>query len=299
MKTGADMQLVVPITIPLKGKRVTLKVLIDTGAQTNLVRIGVLPTNLFHKSSKPLRLMTANNSLMAGGVREVRLDMIFFVGQQKSRLRAKFYEADIKVDAIIGYPWLKEHGIVVCAREGCLGVPDIHNIIRYMSSNVPVEVRPVYECESEDACPDDKTSLRGDPEFEAEEITLEITPLPSGSVGGCAPIFNKQTVNGVVEWSTTLSTGIPLNFKQSSEDTGVHETHLCEDPAESEIVLATQIWQQCLVPLEVQSVDAVSSNIVTQWFFVEQLELPKHQVQWRHQEAVIMLFPLQVKRQKI
>ena len=65
-------------------------------------------------------------------------------------MKANFYEVDIKVDGILGYPWMKANGIVVCAKEGCLGLPDEHNVIQYIHSKEPLEVNAIDTPSSED-----------------------------------------------------------------------------------------------------------------------------------------------------
>ena len=102
----------------------TLTALIDTGAQVNLVRRGLFSHALFGPSSNPRTLITASGERMEGGQLEVQLTMHLRVrgtGQEWSA-QATFYEADIQMDAIIGYPWLKAHKLAVVACKDTLAV---------------------------------------------------------------------------------------------------------------------------------------------------------------------------------
>lgn len=100
--------------------------LVDTGAQANLVRRGVLPERLFAPAERPLSLSTACGQAMDGGQREVQLQK----GMRKEDLNDEdggiwwgegfFHDADITVDAIVGWPWLKPKGIVVVTAHNCL-----------------------------------------------------------------------------------------------------------------------------------------------------------------------------------
>ena len=106
-----------------EGAQYILNILIDTGAQANLIRMGVT-TNVLVHSAKPLILFTANGARMAGGVKEVTLDLLFGARAYTSGAKlpdvvvpARFHEADIQVDAILSYPWLRENRLGVWVHE--------------------------------------------------------------------------------------------------------------------------------------------------------------------------------------
>ena len=54
-----------------------LEILVDTGAEANLVRIGLLPDHLFFTASRILKLLTANGQRLAGGTRVIETTLAF------------------------------------------------------------------------------------------------------------------------------------------------------------------------------------------------------------------------------
>ena len=87
--------------------------MVDTGAQANLIRDGVVPSYLTKVYQKPLELVAANVHLIPGGDRETKVTLFFArveaTGQNKGveKYEADFHVANIGVDAILSYPWLK------------------------------------------------------------------------------------------------------------------------------------------------------------------------------------------------
>jgi len=113
-RPDGERQLLLEVTAEHpSGRTVTMHVLVDTGAEANLIRKGLMP-DLMVPSTRPLALYTADGSRMDGGRREVNLALVF--GARKWRERkgpawdwratASFHEADIQVDAILSHPWL-------------------------------------------------------------------------------------------------------------------------------------------------------------------------------------------------
>ena len=84
---NTKMQLImeIPAVLP-NGERKNLKMLIDTGAQANLVRVGLISSHLFVGASKILRFITANGQRMEGGERTVDLQLEFF---REKRMKPK------------------------------------------------------------------------------------------------------------------------------------------------------------------------------------------------------------------
>ena len=105
-----------------------LKILIDTGAQVNLVRSGLISGHLFQGATKIVRLVTASGTVLPGGERTVDLQLKFSsVEEPGVRSRTfvyptTFYEAAIKVDAILSYPWLLENEVGVMPHKRALAV---------------------------------------------------------------------------------------------------------------------------------------------------------------------------------
>ena len=107
--------------------------LIDTRAEENLIRKGLLPAHQFVSARKVLNLVRANGQPLQGGKRTVDLNLAFrqftrgYEMPQERTYDATFYEADIKVDAILSYPWLCENGIGLFPHHHalCLDHPDL------------------------------------------------------------------------------------------------------------------------------------------------------------------------------
>ena len=114
-KFSKDRQLLIRTdALLLNGECRSLKVLVDTGAEANLVRQGLLPEHLTYPATKPLRFETANGQALGGGnvCTRLKLKLISESGELSSpenvEFDVEFYEANIKVDAILSYPWLAQ-----------------------------------------------------------------------------------------------------------------------------------------------------------------------------------------------
>lgn len=92
-------------------------VLIDTGAEANLIRRGLVPDHLTFPAKKVLNLFAANGQSIRGGTRTAKLSfgLTQFVDgiklDEKLPLSAEFWEADIETDAMLSYPWMVENQI--------------------------------------------------------------------------------------------------------------------------------------------------------------------------------------------
>ena len=99
---------------------------IDTGAQVNLVKKGLISEGLMQLAAERLCLRTANGQGLDGGEKSLEVQLGFqpyLQGEPVSTLDwlpATFFEADIHVDAIISHPWLKQHRLGVFPHLGAL-----------------------------------------------------------------------------------------------------------------------------------------------------------------------------------
>jgi hypothetical protein len=114
------MQLVMLLSVFLPDNtEKKLKVLIDTGAQANLIRMGTVSDSLFSVSTDPLNLRMANGQRLEGGRRVVETTLGFRQVVRGEMMPeyfwrgCQFYEADITVDAILSFPWLQDNCIGV------------------------------------------------------------------------------------------------------------------------------------------------------------------------------------------
>ena len=65
---NSNFQLILKLPMKLSnGETHVLKVLIDTGAEANLVRLNLLPQHLFFQAPNPLKFRTANGQRLEGG----------------------------------------------------------------------------------------------------------------------------------------------------------------------------------------------------------------------------------------
>ena len=94
-----------------------LEILLDTGAQTNLIRTHVVPDRYLRESKTPLGLKTVSGASLCGGTKEVTAMLKFQGHSERGREEpnwteeAVFYEAEIHCDAILGFPWMRSHGM--------------------------------------------------------------------------------------------------------------------------------------------------------------------------------------------
>ena len=101
------------------GQERELKILIDTGAQANLIRTGLVSNLLMTPAPEPISLRTANGQKMEGGSRNVNLTLGFrrvvhgAYDPELASFPATFFDADIYIDAILSYPWLVSQGLGV------------------------------------------------------------------------------------------------------------------------------------------------------------------------------------------
>ena len=120
-------QLMVQTQVCHKKIKKFLRVLVDTGAQPNLVRPGIFPRDLFRPANHPLSLQGANQKSIEGGTHVIPLTLKFRKGQDGPvyTFHGTFYEADIAADIILSNSWMAQKGIApfpefnqIAVREG-------------------------------------------------------------------------------------------------------------------------------------------------------------------------------------
>ena len=75
-----DSNLQLALMLPVRtssGYKKSLRTLIDTGAEVNLIRQGTLDSYFFRCADDPVQLVTANGQYMSGGSRTVELKILF------------------------------------------------------------------------------------------------------------------------------------------------------------------------------------------------------------------------------
>ena len=101
------------------GREQEITVLVDTGAEVNLIRRGLLPEGELQPVVKPLKFTTASSDRLEGGKRKaegtLRLQGIDPDTKRQQGLicPVTFYEAATSVDAIFSYGWMAECNFMV------------------------------------------------------------------------------------------------------------------------------------------------------------------------------------------
>ncbi len=110
-------------TILEGGEKRNLKILIDTGAEANLIRTGLVPERFTRSAHKILELVAVNGQVLQGG--KTTADMrIHFTQEVDGEILGQelvydvtFWEADI-----LSYPWLFENKIGVFPHHKAVAV---------------------------------------------------------------------------------------------------------------------------------------------------------------------------------
>ena len=105
--------------VMLCNERQNFDVLVDTGAEANIVKLGKLPRHLVYAAPKALKFVTASGQRLRGGDTCIDLNLEFMqevdgkILPEVLRIRTTFFEADIRVDAILSYPWMAQNQLGV------------------------------------------------------------------------------------------------------------------------------------------------------------------------------------------
>ena len=140
-KTNPQAKLVVRAILGLEdGTKRNILALVDTGAEVNLLRKGLVPQQYFRKSHQPKRFVTASREVLEGGKEEVPCNILFDGVDVDTRIHTEvkgpivFYDANIGVDALLSYGWLqscdievhcRKHGLQVNGPEGPRWIPGV------------------------------------------------------------------------------------------------------------------------------------------------------------------------------
>ena len=122
----------------LSGLEKMAHVLVDTGAEMNLIRSGFLPSpKLCETPHHKNNLIVANKQSMKGVEQACSVDLQFY--REYSNCKSQHesthttipiytYEGDIQYDRFIGNPWFFDNHVVPFAHRGChfIGDPDEH-----------------------------------------------------------------------------------------------------------------------------------------------------------------------------
>ena len=135
------------VVCPPDGEHKRLRVLIDTGAQINVVKRGLFPESSLQPARHPIMLTLADGQPFWGGDVELVANLMFGktvdgkVVPWKSK--ARFYVGVIRADIILGLPWLAKNGLDVLTRDGCLG--ERKGCKTFLISDCPEELENSHE----------------------------------------------------------------------------------------------------------------------------------------------------------
>ena len=119
-----EKQLMIRVPVVVGGKKRFLNVLVDSGAQCDLIRLGLFGEYL-RSPSRIMRFKMADGSLMRGGSRSIYLGLAFereIIDNTPRVWTAKieFFEAEIGCDAYLSYPTLRRLKLMIISDEGLL-----------------------------------------------------------------------------------------------------------------------------------------------------------------------------------
>ena len=117
------LSLKVWIDIEVEDRTFPIRALIDTGAEVNIIKKGIIPQEYLQTDSNPLVLRGANEGKLKGGNLCIRgqgiMDGKTIEGQQPVRVQTSIhmYEAEISAQAILSYKWLADQNFLVHPRR--------------------------------------------------------------------------------------------------------------------------------------------------------------------------------------
>ncbi len=145
MTHQGESQLVVQVeaTATPHSEKFYLGILIDTGAQANLIRQDLIPSRYFSRSSNPLNLTAANGMPLRGGTRSVILQWpmrAVLDGRPQAEIplyEAEFFEAEIEAEAILGYDWMQDYKLGIYPHRNALACDSNSLVLLYGMTKEP------------------------------------------------------------------------------------------------------------------------------------------------------------------
>jgi hypothetical protein len=136
--SSADLQLIMDVKVETPdGAHRFLRALIDTGAQTNCIRMNALPSRYYATASQPISITTVSGEPLQGGRREAALKLHFRSSARRGSclgswtVDAKMYDSACSVDIILGYPWLRSNRLGILPHRNSLVTEDVDGM-RYL-----------------------------------------------------------------------------------------------------------------------------------------------------------------------
>jgi hypothetical protein len=117
------------------GKEIPVKAVVDTGAEVNLVRRGLLDGEYLHAPSKYLALTGINQDLISGGYLEfsgkILMDGVESESKRPLAVSMSFRALEVEMDAdcILSYPWLANHHVDVYPKRHGIMVHGLETLV--------------------------------------------------------------------------------------------------------------------------------------------------------------------------
>ena len=111
---------------PHGGPAVDLSALVDTGAEVNIIRPGLVEDIYFRSPNRVARLVAANQTTLSGGRRELDCVLTMYGVESDTRVHTPIdlpfvcYDADVGVDLLISHEWLASMNLDVYPRRNGL-----------------------------------------------------------------------------------------------------------------------------------------------------------------------------------
>ena len=158
-----------------------MDILLDTRAEANIIRKGLVSNHLTYVARKPLRFATASGQSLGGGDTCVKLKVRLQSDQSQDdwfEYEVEFYEASIRVDAILSYPWLAEMHLGVFPHHKAL-VQDSPHLKFLYGTREPGKERENFE---DDSCAIQKISAEERCKVHFESLNLHLPLGPTGKI---------------------------------------------------------------------------------------------------------------------
>ena len=117
-----------------------LKLLVDTGAEANLIRPDLFILEM-QPTKAPLSLVAANGQKLSGGGKEIDLELRMNIQGMSEQWTAKasFHDANIELDGILGFPWLRDNRLVIVSHQDALAWDEKEGMPLSVLQSVPAE----------------------------------------------------------------------------------------------------------------------------------------------------------------
>ena len=198
------------------GPSLDLKAIVDTGAEVNLIRPGLVPGKYFRQSSRLIHFIAVNQTTLSGGHRELegtlKIQGVEVDSCQPEILSLPFvcFDADMEVDILLSYGWLaamhldvmpRRHGLMSIQSDRQIWIAGEEERIRPSGPGVQIGVLGTEQSHTTNASKDYKVR----PEYFAEIISqLGLKPtvdcFATATNTQCHRFFTKEQNALTMDW---------------------------------------------------------------------------------------------------